>query len=312
MKAAQINQYGDNSVIEIADTEKPSIGDGQVLVEVHASSLNPVDSMIRAGYMQQMAPLQFPTTLGGDIAGVVVEVAGDVTGIVAGDKVYGQSLNVAGGSGAFAEYATANVGQIAKIPSSLDFQQAASLPLAAASALQALMHHIELRSGQKIFIHGAAGGIGTIAVQVAKALGAYVAATATGEGLALVKQLGADEVIDYKAEDFTTKLRDFDAVLNNVAGDEFNKTLTILKPGSTAVSLAGQADEALAEKLGVTTISQYTQVSSDVLNTLSQLIEEGKVTPQVDKVYSLDDIKEAFEARESGSIRGKVVIAVNQ
>lgn len=311
MKAAQINEYGDNSVIKIQEVDKPAITNGQVLVEVHAAALNPVDSAIRAGYMQEMAPLKLPVTLGGDIAGIVVEIANDVTNFAVGDKVYGQSSVVFGLSGAFAEYANANVGQIVKIPNNIDFQQAASLPLAAASAIQALVHHAELKEGQKVFIHGGTGGIGSIAIQVAKALGAYVATTATGEGTEQVKKLGADEVIDYKAKDFASELSGYDVVLNNVMG-EFDKTLSVLKAGGVAVSLTGAADEKLAEKLGVTTVDQFTQVSNEILSTLNGMIESDKVKPQVREVHSLDDVVKAFEARENNSVRGKVVIAIKE
>jgi NADPH:quinone reductase-like Zn-dependent oxidoreductase len=309
MKAAQISEYGDNSVIKVVETDKPVISDGQVLVEVHAASLNPVDGSIRSGYMHQMAPLKFPVTLGGDIAGTVAEVADGVEGFAVGDSVYGQSLAIFGGSGAFAEYAAANAGVLAKIPENIDFREAASLPLTAASAIQALVHHAELQEGQKVFIHGGSGGIGVIAIQVAKALGAYVATTASGEGIELVSGLGADEVIDYKSEDFTEKLSGYDVVLNNVL-NEFDKTLSVLKAGGIAVSLTGPADAELAEKLGVTTVAQFTQITSDILNALNQMIEDGKVKPQVDRVYSLDDIVQAFEDRENNSIRGKVVISV--
>ena len=311
MKAAQINEYGDNSVIKIQEAEKPTVADNQVLVEVHAASLNPVDSAIRSGFMQEMSPLQLPATLGGDFAGVIVEVGKGVEGFTIGDKVYGQSMAVFGVSGAFAEYTNANVGQIAKMPTNTDFQQAASLPLTAASAIQALIHHAELKSGQKVFIHGGSGGIGTIAVQVAKALGAYVATTATGEGIEQVKKLGADEVIDYKSEDFATKISGYDVVLNNVMG-EFDNTLSVLKAGGVAVSLTGPADEALVEKLGVTTVAQFTQVSSEILNTLNGMIEAGKVTPQVSKVYRLENVAKAFEERENNSVRGKVVITIRE
>lgn len=309
MKAAQINEFGDNSVIKIQEVEKPVIKEGQVLVEVHASSLNPVDSAIRAGYMQEMAPLQLPATLGGDIAGIVVEVAEGVDGFAVGDKVYGQSAAILGLSGALAEYANANAGQIAKIPANLDFKQAASLPLTAASAIQALVRHAELKAGQKVFIHGGSGGIGTIAIQVAKAFGAYVAATATGAGIELVKGLGADEVIDYKTEDFAEKLHDYDVVVNNVQ-NEFDKTLSVLKAGGVAVSLTGPADEGLVERLGVTTVDQFTQVTSDILSTLNKLIEEGKVKPNVDRVYTIDEVAKAFDDRENNSIKGKIVIAI--
>ena len=224
MKSAQISEYGDSSIIKINEVEKPSAGESQVLVEVHSASLNPFDSAVRAGYMKEMLPLQFPATLGGDIAGVVVELGDGVDSLALDDKVYGQASVVAGNSGAFAEYAVTKVGQIAKAPDGLDFTTLASLPLVGVSALQALGQHINIRSDQKLFIHGGAGAIGSIALQIAKNIGAYVATTATGDGIEYVKKLGADEVIDYKTQDFSEILKDYDAVFDTVGGDDFNKS----------------------------------------------------------------------------------------
>ena len=310
MKAAQINEYGHVDVLKIADVPVPAVSEGKVLVAVHASSINPFDTVIREGYMKDMIPLTFPVTLGGDIAGVITEVGDDVSELKVGDKVYGQANVVAGNSGAFAEFAVTAAGQLAVAPKDLDFDQAASLPLVGVSALQGIIDHIHLQSGQKIFIHGGAGGIGSMAIQIAKHLGAYVATTATGEGIAFVKSLGADEVIDYKAEDFTEKLRDYDAVFELAGGEEFEKSLTVLKQGGIGVSMIAHADEAKVKELGVTAISQQTQVTTDHLHALTKLVEDGIVTPQVEKVYPLDQIQQAFKSRESGSVRGKVVIHI--
>jgi len=310
MKAAQINEYGHADVLKIADVPVPAVSEGKVLVAVHASSINPFDTVIREGYMKDMIPLTFPVTLGGDIAGVITEVGDGVSELKVGDKVYGQANVVAGNSGAFAEFAVTAAGQLATTPKDLDFDQAASLPLVGVSALQGIIDHIHLQSGQKIFIHGGAGGIGSMAIQIAKHLGAFVATTATGEGVAFVKSLGADEVIDYKAEDFTEKLRDYDAVFELAGGEEFEKSLTVLKKGGIGVSMIAHADEAKVKELGVTAISQQTQVTTDHLHALTKLVEDGVVTPQVEKVYPLEQIQQAFKARESGSVRGKVVIHI--
>lgn len=310
MKAAQINEYGHADVLKIADVPVPAVSEGKVLVAVHASSINPFDTVIREGYMKDMIPLTFPVTLGGDIAGVITEVGDGVSELKVGDKVYGQANVVAGNSGAFAEFAVTAAGQLATTPKDLDFDQAASLPLVGVSALQGIIDHIHLQSGQKIFIHGGAGGIGSMAIQIAKHLGAFVATTATGEGVAFVKSLGANEVIDYKAEDFTEKLRDYDAVFELAGGEEFEKALTVLKKGGIGVSMIAHADEAKVKELGVTAISQQTQVTTDHLHALTKLVEDGVVTPQVEKVYPLEQIQQAFKARESGSVRGKVVIHI--
>ncbi len=311
MNAAQISQYGDPSVLEINTIETPNLTDGQVLVEVYASSINPFDSKLRAGYMKDMIPLTFPATLGGDIAGVVTQVSDDVSSIAVGDKVYGQANVVAGNSGAFAEFAATAAGQVAVMPSNLDFKQAGSLPLVGVSALQALTEHLNIQPGQKLFIHGGAGGIGTVAIEIAKHLGADVTTTATGEAIELVTELGADTVIDYKAQDFSAVLSDFDAVFDLVGGDDFAKSLSVLKKGGVAVSMIAQPDETKASEFGVTAIMQSTGVTTERLNVLTELIESGVVTAQIDSVFPLADISVAFEAKESGKTKGKIVIEIN-
>ncbi|HEX5797300.1 MAG TPA: NADP-dependent oxidoreductase [Candidatus Saccharimonadales bacterium] len=310
MKAAQISEYGDSSVLQINEVEKPVPKPKQVVVEVYAASLNPFDTSVRAGYVKDSMPIQLPATLGGDIAGVVSEVGDNVDSLGVGDKVYGQASVVAGNSGAFAEFAATSAKQIAKSPSNLDFKQAASLPLVGVSAMQAVSEHIDLKPGQKIFIHGGAGGIGTIAIQIAKHLGAYVATTATGDGISLVKNLGADEIIDYRSRDFSEVLNGFDAVFDTVGGDDFNKSFPILKKGGIAVTMIAQPDEAKARELGVTVVRQGTRVNTKKLNLLTKLVEEGVLVPQVNKVFPLEKIKEAFEAREGGATKGKVVITI--
>lgn len=308
MKAAQIKEYGHAEAINVVEVEIPLINNEQVLVEVQAASLNPFDTMVREGYLKEMIPLNLPITLGGDIAGVVKEVGADVKDFAEGDIVYGQANVVAGNSGALAEYAATKAEQVAKAPTNLDITEAASLPLVGVSALQALNDHIKLAADQKIFIHGGAGAIGSIAIQVAKNIGAHVATTATSEGIELVKELGTDEVIDYKSENFAEKLTDYDAVFDTVGGEDFTKSLAILKSGGVAVSMAADADEAKANELGVTTVHQMTKVDTEKLQQLTTLVENGVVTPRVGKVFGLSDIQAAFEARESGATQGKIVI----
>lgn len=311
MKAARINEYGNASVVRITEIDKPTVSEGKVLVEVRASSINPFDKTIREGYMKDAIPLELPVTLGGDIAGDVVEVGEGVDGLAVGDKIYGQANVVAGNSGAFAEFAAAKAGGIGKMPSNLSYVESASLPLVGVSALQAMTEHINLQPDQKLFVHGGGGGIGSIAIQIAKDIGAYVATTATGEQIDMVKKLGADEVIDFKSEDFSTKLSDFDAAFDTVGGDEFVKTFTILKRGGTAVSMIAPPDESKAAELGITAIMQSTHVNTERLDKLRELIENGVVAPQVDKVFSLDDVQDAFRAKEEGVVRGKVVLKIS-
>ncbi len=312
MKAAQISQYGDTSVVSINEIEVPSPGEGQVLVEVHASSLNPFDTVVRAGYMKDSLPLQFPATLGGDIAGIVTATGTGVTTFSVGDKIYGQANVVAGNSGAFAEFAATKASQVGKVPSTLSMNEAAAMPLVGVSALQAVTDHLNLQPGQRIFIHGGAGGIGSIAIQIAKHIGAYVATTATGEGMTLAKELGADEVIDYKTQDFSEVLKDFDAVFDTVGHDDFVKSYTVLKKGGVAVSMIAPSDEAAATTAGITSITQGTKVTTEHLDKLTALIEEGVVTTRIGKVYPLSEVRQAFEARESGTIQGKIVLEIQK
>lgn len=309
MRAAQINQYGDPSVIQINDVDKPTPGPGQVLIEVHASNVNPFDAKLRAGYMQDRIPLQFPFTIGGDVAGVVTELGEGVDNLAVGDKVYGNAARVAGNSGAIAEYTVTKASQIAKAPANLDFIQTGSLPLVGVSALQALSDELNLQPDQKIFITGGAGGIGSIAIQIAKHIGAHVATTATDEGIEFAKQLGADEVIDYKAQDYTKLLHDFDAVFDTV-GDNFTKTLNVLKRDGNAVSMIASTDGAKASELGVSAKTQATHITTEILDRLRELVESGHVTPQVGKVFKFDEVQQAYEAWENGSVHGKVVIQI--
>lgn len=310
MKAAQITEYGDASVVHINDVPQPHAGPGQVLVEVHAASLNPFDTTVRAGYMKDSMPLQFPVTLGGDVAGAIVALGEGVTAFSIGDQVYGQAIVAAGNSGAFAEYAATKATQVAAMPKGFSFAEAAALPLVGSSAVQALNHHIKLQAGQKIFIHGGAGGIGSLAIQIAKHIGAYVATTATGENIEFVKRLGADEVIDYKTEDFAQILQGYDAVYDTVGHEDFAKSLSILKPGGIAVSMIAQPDEVKAKELGVTAMMQFTQVTTEVLNELRELVESGVVAPQINQTFPFEQVQDAFVTRETGNGRGKIILQI--
>lgn len=309
MKAAQINDYGDASVVQINEVEIPKINDDQILVEVHASSLNPFDTSLRAGHMKDGIPLEFPYTLGGDIAGIITEIGSDVTGVAVGDKVYGKANAFGANSGAFAEYAATLPSAVNAIPEGIDFNQAASLPLAAGSAVQAINHHIKLQPGQKIFINGGAGAIGIHAIEIAKNIGAYVATTASSDATEYVKAAGADEVIDYESADFSEILHDYDAVFDTARTD-LSKSLSIVKRGGTAVSMVGPYDEAKAQERGVTALAQSSNVTTELLSELTTLVESGVIKTHVDKIFSLDQIQEAFAYRESNSVRSKVVIAI--
>jgi len=311
VKAAQIKEYGDISAINIEEVDKPTAGEGQVLIEVKAASLNPFDSAIRAGYMKEMIPLELPVTLGGDIAGVVAEVGEGVTAFQTGDKVYGQANVVTGASGAFAQFSVTSANQIAKMPSSLEFNDAASLPLVGSSAIQALNEHIKLEEGQKILIIGGSGGIGAVAIAIAKNIGAHVVTTVPTDGVSYAKELGADEVIDYKTQSIPED-SEFDAVFDTAGGEAFDTSLKFIKKGGIMVTMAAQPDEDKAKELGIQVIGQMTQITSTVLDTLSKHIDSGVVKSRIAKTFSLDQVQDAFKAREEESHIGKILLSVNQ
>jgi len=308
MKAAQISEFGHADVVKVVDVPQPEPGAGQVLVQVHAASINPFDTIVREGAITSLKP---PFTLGGDLSGVVVEIGeGADTGLIVGDKVYGQANVVAGNSGAFAEFAATKASQLAPMPRSTDFLQAAALPLTGVSALQVITQHLKLQAGQKVLIHGGAGGIGTMAIQIAKHLGAQVTTTATGQGIDYVKKLGADEVVDYMTQAFDEAEGEYDAVFDTVGGETYERSFKTLKKGGVVVSMTMQPDAELMERYGVTAIAQQTRVSSEDLTQLAKLVDEDVVTPHVDEVFPLEQVGGAFAARESGKVKGKVVIQV--
>jgi NADPH:quinone reductase-like Zn-dependent oxidoreductase len=310
LKAAQINGYGGADALVTTDAaEKPVPGEGEVLVEVYAASANPFDWKVREGLTQSMAQLSFPATLGGDVAGVVSEVGPGVENFKTGQAVYGVA-GALSGKGSFAEFTPVSAGQLASKPESLDYVASAALPLVAVSAYQALVDHIGLQAGQKILIHGAAGGIGSIAVQLAKHLGAIVAATAGSDDLEFVKQLGADEVIDYKSQQFESELDGLDAVFDTVGGDTYTRSFDVLKEGGTLVSMVETANENLAAKTGVNAIYQFTQAATERLQKVAELADQKAITVHVDKTFPLDQAGEALEYLHTGHPRGKVVIQV--
>jgi alcohol dehydrogenase len=313
MKAVQIHRYGGQDVLELnQNAPEPVAGNGQVLVEVHAASINPVDWKMRAGYLKEMAPLTMPATLGGDVSGIVAAVGASAATMKVGDRVYGYASLLSGGSGSFAEFVAAKISTLASVPQKGTLVEIAALPLVGASALQAIEQHIKLQRGQKILIHGGAGGIGSVAIQVAKSLGAYVATTARADERAYVQELGADEVIDYKKEMFEAKLKNFDAVFDTIGGDTMEKSFTVLRKGGMLVSMVGQPNPELAQKAGVMAIGQSTHVTTEVLKRLAQLVDSGAIKVRVAKVYPLEKAKEAFQLVEAGHLRGKVVLEVKR
>jgi NADPH:quinone reductase-like Zn-dependent oxidoreductase len=309
MKAIQISQYGDASVLTVATSAgRPSAAEGQVLVEVYAASVNPADTMMRLGYMQKYAPLAFPATMGTDMAGVVVELGPKTAGFSTGDRVYGMASVAAGASGAFAEYAAVPAVMIARFPSRLGFPEAAALPLTAVSAVEVIEEKLKVQKGQKILIHGGAGGIGTIAIQLAKHHGAFVASTGLGEAARYLKELGADTIIDFEKEAFESLLDGYDFVFDTVAGITYRKSFAVLKKGGTIISMLEQPNNELAAQYGVTALAQSTGITTARLERVGELVTKGVIKVHVEKTYAVEAVKDAFLARESGKVRGKVVL----
>lgn len=309
MKAAQIDNYGDVTNIRVRDIESPSISDDQILVEIHASSINPFDQTVLSGGAESMAPLNFPATLGLDIAGIVAEIGANVTGFAIGDRVYGTANAMFGASGAFAEFAAVNPSSIGHTPSNISDSEAASLPTAGISGLQAI-NSLDVSDGQKVFIHGGAGGAGSIAIQVAKARGAYVAATASSTNSDYVKSLGADEVIDYKTQNYLESASDYDALFTTVWSENISESLAIVKKGGKAISLVGPFDDTKSQELGVSASAQMTHVTTQALSELRELIDSKLVKPVVDREYDLDHTQDAYTALALESIQGKIVISI--
>lgn len=302
MKAIQIDAYGGSEVFTIRENvPTPESKEHQLLVEVKAASINPFDIALISGIFKDQMPLAFPVTVGGNFAGIVVQT---------GEEVYGNALVLTGGSGAFAKMATVSPGSIAKKPTTIVFAEAAALPLVGASAVQALEEHMHLKKDQKILIHGGAGGIGHIAIQLAKVHGAYVVTTVRTECREFALSLGADEVINYTREDFSLKCKDFDAVFDTAGGDVAAKSFPVLKKGGILVSMTGQPDQTLAKKYEVTAIGQATKTDTAHLDRVRELVDNGKIKVQVDKTFTLDQAKEAWEYQKSGHPKGKVVVLI--
>ncbi|VVB90253.1 NAD-dependent alcohol dehydrogenase [uncultured archaeon] len=313
MKAAQINNYGGSEVVKINENApKPTVSQGQLLVEVYAAGVNPVDWKIREGYMRQMAPLKFPATLGGDYSGVVAEVGEGVPGFKKGDEVYGQASITRGGSGSFAEFASADVNTTAHKPKNTGHVEAAALPLTGVSAWQALVNHIGLSRDEKILVHGGAGGIGSIAIQLARYLGAYVATTVSAKDIPYVKELGADEAIDYKNQPFEDIVHDYDAVYDTVGGETYVRSFKVLKKGGIIVSMLEQPRSDLMEQYKVNAIGQFTQVNSERLSKLAELVEKHAIKVHVERTFPLEQAGEALSFLQKGHPRGKVVLRIKE
>ena len=308
MKAVQINRYGGNEVLELNEKASvPDLSKSQILVEVFAASINPIDVAIRSGYLKDNALIQFPAILGGDFSGIVV--SGD-SEFKKGDPVFGHASILNGSSGSFAELTAVNTANICLKPKKSTFTEAASLPLAGVSAHQALYKYIKISKGKKILIHGGAGGVGSTAIQLAKNVGAFVATTVSKNNIHFAEELGADLVIDYQHENFEEIIEGYDAVLDTVGGEITDKSFAVLKKGGVIVSLSGQPKPELIEKYDVYVIWQIGNPNTVKLKTLSKLLDEGKINAKIDKTYPVVQIKDAFTYYEEGHPKGKIAVKV--
>lgn len=305
MKAIRIHQYGDASALVLDNVDQPRAGDGEVLLRVQAAGVNPIDWMVRAGYLQGMIPHAMPLTLGWDVAGTVEAVGQGVTAFAKGDEVYGQ-LDVTK-NGAYAEYVVSAADRLSRKPASFSFAEAAGVPIAAMAAWQAVMGAGELKKGQRVLVHGAAGGVGGYAVQIAKAAGAEVIGSGSAGNEAYVKSLGADTFIDYNAKKFETLVRDVDIVVDTVGGDTQARSWGVLRSGGLLASMVG--DQWAGEpRDDVRKAAIYGAMAP--LAQISALIDAGKVKALPVETLPLADAARAHQQIETRHVRGKIVLKV--
>ncbi len=305
MKAVMIKEYGDASVLNYTGVKRPEPKADEVLVKVHVAAVNPVDWKMRDG-LGEMFGLKLPIILGCEIAGTIEDVGADVKKFKTGDEVFGY-ISLAR-NGGYAEYVIAKESEIVKKPEDIDFENAAAIPVGALTSWQAIFGAAKLESGQKILIHGAAGGVGSMAVQLAKAKGAYIVATASGKNEEFVKDLGADEIIDYTRVKFETVVKDVDVVFDTIGGDTQTRSFQVLKKGGFLVSTVSPPSLESAEKFGVKAEMIRVQPNAEQLAEITKLAEEGKLKTRVETVLPLSEVKKAHALSEGGHTRGKIVL----
>lgn len=330
MKAFVLDHYGKTVGLRMADLPVPEPRDDEVLVEVHAASVNVLDAKIRSGEFKLILPYRFPLVMGHDLAGIVAGVGSRVQRFKVGDEVYARAPDFAIGS--FAECIAINEHALAHKPKNLSMEDAASIPLIGLTAWQALVETAKLQPGQKVFIQAGSGGVGSFAIQLAKHLGATVATTTSAANLEWVGNLGADVVIDYKKDDFETVLRDYDVVLNSQDGKTLEKSLRILKTGGRLISISGPPDPRFARDIGAPAFVKlalrllsagvrrrakrrgvaydflFMKASGNQLEQIASLIERGVIRPVLDKVFPFESTNDAIAHVETGRAKGKVVI----
>ncbi len=332
MRAFILDRYGSADRVRAGDMPDPKLREDEVLVQIHAAGVNPVDSKIRNGEFKSFLRYRLPFILGQDVAGVVVRVGSRVRRFKPGDEVYAAS----GQPGAFAELIAMKEDDVALKPTALTMAEAASIPLVGLTAWQVLIERAKLKPGQKVLIHAGSGGVGTFAIQLAKHAGATVATTTSTDNVDLVRRLGADVVIDYKKEDFANVLRDYDVVLNNLDKVTLEKSLRVLKPGGQLISISGPPDAAFARSIGASWVVRmvmsalsrgiraqakrrqvqysflFMSANGGQLAKITSLIDNGVIRPVVDRVFPFASTKEAMAYVEAGRAKGKVVVSMRE
>ena len=332
MKAFVLDRYGKKAPLRMAELPTPELRDDEVLVQVHAAGVNLLDAKVRDGEFKLILPYRLPVILGHDVAGVVTRVGPRVRQFQVGDEVYARPDDFR--IGTFAEFVPVKEASLAHKPKNITMEEAASLPLVALTAWQALVEKAQLRKGQKLFVQAGSGGVGTFAIQLAKHLGATVATTTSATNTALVKGLGADVVVDYRTQAFEDVLRDYDVVLHSQDSKALEKSLQVLKAGGKLVSISGPPDPDFARQInapwflhavmrllsaGVRRRARALQVgfsflfmraSGSQLREVTRLVEAGAIRPVVDRVFSFESTNDALAYVESGRAKGKVVIKV--
>lgn len=332
MKAQIINRYGKHVALQMAEVPAPEMREDDVLVQIHAAGVNVLDAKIKSGEFKLILPYRLPLILGNDVAGIVVGVGSLVKRFKLGDEVYARPDKDR--MGTFAEFIAMNENDVALKPHSLSMQDAASLPLVGLTAWQALVERANLTQGQKVFIQAGSGGVGTIAIQLAKHLGATVATTTSAANIDLVKGLGADIVVDYRQDDFETILKDYDVVLHSQDAKTLEKSLRVLRPGGKLISISGPPDPEFGQAIGagwfMRTVMRFLswgvkrrarrlnvdysflfmRASGNQLSELTSLVDSGVIRPVVDRVFPFSQANEALAYVETGRAKGKVVVNV--
>ncbi|RSD10839.1 NADP-dependent oxidoreductase [Amycolatopsis eburnea] len=307
MKAVRIHRFGDESVLTVENVPIPQPGPGDVLVRVHAAAVNPVDSLVRRGLFA-VSDRPMPWILGWDFAGTVVAVGSGTTRWAVGDVVYGRPSLARDGS--YAQYLAVDAGEIAAVPRTLSLESAAAVPLVTLTAWKALFDLGGLEAGKTVLVHAGAGGVGTMAIQLARHRGAKVVATASGDGVELARSLGADEVIDHRGEDFAARGRFADVVLDAVGGETLERSYNVVASGGALVTIAGAPNEEKAAELGISVHTFVLDSNGPRLSEIAALVDAGELRPVVSHVLDLDDVAQAHRLIDSGRTRGKIVLRV--